>query len=237
MATKKIITRVCPKCGETFETHAYDVINGTLDTAIWEEVILGRIFDFICPACSHCFRSPYSMAYKDMEREYLVFLDMDEEDEAFNDMDQTGAEQTEENQKIDEQIKENRALFPTYRIRVVHDMMDFIEKIHIFSAGLNDKIITYLGYKIKDDVTVKMRKAKQPVQVHKALFDSLKGKEGEINFGLLSTSPKPIFVTTPTRDYEYLLKKSTLHQEFEEADGLYQIDEHWAAGIDKVLIS
>jgi hypothetical protein len=44
-------------------------------------------------------------------------------------------------------------------------------------------------------------------------------------------------VTTPTRDYEYLLKKSPIRQQFEEAEGLYLVDERWAAGIDKVLIA
>jgi hypothetical protein len=230
MATRKTIVKTCPSCRTFFSTEGYDVINATLDSTLKDEVIWGRIFDFTCPSCEHHFRSPYSLAYKEMEKEYIIFLDRDE---AGGDKD----EPINENRLIDDQIAETRELFPSYRIRVVHDMMDLIEKIHIFSAGLNDKIITYLSYKIKDDVTLKMRKAKQPIQVQKALFDSLKGKEGELNFGLLSNSPKPIFVTTPTRDYEYLLKKSPIRQEFEEVDGLYQIDERWAAGIEKVLIA
>ncbi|AFA49799.1 CpXC domain-containing protein [Acetobacterium woodii] len=230
MATKKTIMRTCPECGAYFNVEAYEMVNATLDQAIREEVIFGRIFDFTCPVCGHRFRSPYSTAYKEMEKEYIIFLDLDDATDNCDEM-------ISEEELIENQIKETQALFPTYRIRVVHDMMDLIEKIHIFSAGLNDKIITYLGYKIKDDVTLKMKTAKPPIQVNKALFDSLRGKEGQINFGLLSTSPKPIFVTTPTRDYEYLLKKSPLRHQFEEAEGLYQIDEGWAAGIDKVLIA
>ncbi|KNZ40252.1 CpXC domain-containing protein [Acetobacterium bakii] len=230
MAIKKTIIRECPECGAFFDTEAYEVINATLDLALRDEVIWGRIFDFTCPVCSHRFRSPYSMSYKEMEQEYIIFLDLGEAAEHSD-------EPTDENRLIENQIAEAREFFPTYRIRVVHDMMDLIEKIHIFSAGLNDKIVTYLGYKIKDDVTLKMKTAKPPIRVHKALFDSLKGKEGELNFGLLSSSPKPIFVTTPSRDYEYLLKKSPLRHQFDEAEGLYQIDESWAAGIDKVLIA
>jgi predicted RNA-binding Zn-ribbon protein involved in translation (DUF1610 family) len=230
MATRKTMIKTCPSCGAFFNTDAYEVINATLDLALTDEVIWGRIFDFTCPSCGQQFRSPYSMAYKEMEKEYIIFLDLDE-------VAGGGDEPMCENRTIEDQIAETRELFPSYRIRVVHDMMDLIEKIHIFSAGLNDKIVTYLGYKIKDDVTLKMKTAKPPIRVHKALFDSLKGKAGELNFGLLSTSPKPIFVTTPTRDYEYLLKKSPLRHQFEEAEGLYQIDESWAAGIDKVLIA
>jgi len=230
MAIKKTIIRVCPECGAFFDTGAYEVVSATLDKALREEVIFGRIFDFTCPVCSLRFRSPYSMVYKEMEKGYIIFLDMDDAAEDSN-------EPIREDSFIENQIAEARELFPTYRIRVVHDMMDLIEKIHIFSAGLNDKIISYLGYKIKDDITLKMKTAKQPIQVHKALFDSLNSKEWVINFGLLSTSPQPIFVTTPIRDYQYLLKKSPIRYEFEEADGLYQIDERWAAGIDKVLIA
>ncbi|AWW26885.1 CpXC domain-containing protein [Acetobacterium sp. KB-1] len=230
MATRKTIVKTCPSCGAFFNTEAYEVINATLDTALRDEVIWGRIFDFTCPSCTHHFRSPYSMAYKEMEKEYIIFLELDED---ARDED----ERISKSRITEDQIAETRELFPTYRIRVVHDMMDLIEKIHIFSAGLNDKIITYLGYKIKDDVTLKMKTAKPPIRINKALFDSIRGKEGEINFGLLSTSPKPIFVTTPTRDYEYLLKKSPIRQQFEEAEGLYLVDEGWAAGIDKVLIA
>ena len=230
MATRKTIVKTCPSCGAFFNTDAYEVINASLDLALRDEVIWGRIFDFTCPSCGQHFRSPYSMAYKEMEKEYIIFLDLDETAGDSN-------ESMREKRLIEDQIAETRELFPSYRIRVVHDMMDLIEKIHIFSAGLNDKIVTYLGHKIKDDVTLKMKTAKPPIRVHKALFDSLKGKEGEINFGLLSSSPKPIFVTTPTRDYEYLLKKSPLRHQFDEAEGLYQIDESWAAGIDKVLIA
>jgi hypothetical protein len=230
MATRKTIVKTCPSCGAFFNAEAYEVINATLDTALRDEVIWGRIFDFTCPSCTHHFRSPYSMAYKEMEKEYIIFLELDED---ARDED----ERISKSRITEDQIAETRELFPTYRIRVVHDMMDLIEKIHIFSAGLNDKIVTYLGHKIKDDITVKMKNAKPPIRVYKALFDSIKGKAGELNFGLLSSSPKPIFVTTPTRDYEYLLKKSPLRHQFEEAEGLYQIDEGWAAGIDKVLIA
>lgn len=230
MATRKTILKTCPSCGAFFNSDAYEVINASLDLALRDQVIWGKIFDFTCPACGQQFRSPYSMAYKEMEKEYIIFLDQEETAGYSNEIQS-------ESRLVAEQIAAIRELFPTYRIRVVHDMMDLIEKIHIFSAGLNDKIITYLGYKIKDDVTLKMKTAKPPIQVHKALFDSLKGKAGEINFGLLSTSSKPIFVTTPSRDYEYLLKKSPLRHQFDEAEGLYQIDERWAAGIDKVLIA
>lgn len=201
MATRKTILKTCPSCGAFFNSDAYEVINASLDLALRDQVIWGKIFDFTCPACGQQFRSPYSMAYKEMEKEYIIFLDQEETAGYSNEIQS-------ESRLVAEQIAAIRELFPTYRIRVVHDMMDLIEKIHIFSAGLNDKIITYLGYKIKDDVTLKMKTAKPPIQVHKALFDSLKGKAGEINFGLLSTSSKPIFVTTPSRDYEYLLKKA-----------------------------
>ncbi len=226
MAIKKTRVQTCPECGAFFDTEIYAVVNGTLDHEICKEVMRGRIFDFTCPICNHRFRSSYSMAYRDMEKEYVILLDIKDTEEGMS-----------EEGFIKHQIEETLELFPTYRIRVVNDMMDLIEKIYIFNTGLNDKIITYLGYKIKDDITVKTKNAKQSLQVHKALFDSLRGKEGVVNFGLLSTSPKPIFVSTPIKDYEYLLKKSPMRHKFDEADGLYQIDETWALGIDKALIA
>ncbi|WP_158577951.1 MULTISPECIES: CpXC domain-containing protein [Eubacterium] len=39
-------------------------------------------------------------------------------------------------------IRDAEALFPDYRIRVTKEMMDLLEKIHIFEVNLNDKIIT-----------------------------------------------------------------------------------------------
>lgn len=155
MATRKTILKTCPSCGAFFNSDAYEVINASLDLALRDQVIWGKIFDFTCPACGQQFRSPYSMAYKEMEKEYIIFLDQEETAGYSNEIQS-------ESRLVAEQIAAIRELFPTYRIRVVHDMMDLIEKIHIFSAGLNDKIITYLGYKIKDDVTLKMKTAKPP---------------------------------------------------------------------------
>ena len=39
------------------------------------------------------------------------------------------------------------------------------------------------------------------------------------------------------QDMMNLIEKISIRWKFEEAEGLYQIDEHWAAGIDKVLIA
>ncbi|KNZ40260.1 CpXC domain-containing protein [Acetobacterium bakii] len=226
MAMKKIVAQTCPNCGEYFDIEAFEVINVTLDTSLRDEVLNGRIFDFTCPECRYWFRNPYSMVYKDMEKEFTIILDL-KNNEALKT----------ENEAKEDLTRETLELFPTYRIRVVTDMTDFIEKIHIFSADLNDRVIAYLDHKIKRYMIAKMEKEKSPIQINRVVFDSLNGNEERVNFGVFGSSPTPIIMNMPLRDYEYLLKKSPLKESFKEQPGEYIVDKDWAEETDRPISS
>ncbi|HHV25654.1 MAG TPA: hypothetical protein GXX63_00480 [Tissierellia bacterium] len=210
--TTKIIERICPNCHETFKIKVYDNLNITSNVEMKSKVLNGSIFDFKCPNCGILFRSIYSIVYKDMEKKYIIFLNM-------------------KNKNYDKKIKKIEELYPEYKIRIVSDMMDLIEKIYIFEVKLNDKIITYLGYKIYEDMTRKLLDMKSPIKISKVLFDSFNPSKNQVNFGALNNVKKRIFISATYTDYKTLQNSPKYIQCFKENPGEYEIDQNWAKRI------
>lgn len=209
MAKTKTITIECPKCREAFEIKGYETINASLDEALKAKLMTGEIFLHTCPKCGESFGQPYSMTYQDMEREFFLVLDIGS----------INAEVV---------VEEAKEMFPGYKIRVDTDLMDFLEKVQIFEANLNDKIIVYLDNKIYEDVTCKLAQNQSPIQVQKILYDSFNIKQKKINFGAISNSVKPIFIGTPYGDYKQLANSPGLIPHFKEKPGEYKINRMWA---------
>lgn len=212
MAKTKTITIECPKCHEAFEIKGYDTINASLDEALKDKLIKTELFKHTCPECSETFSEPYSLRYQDMEKEYMLILDM-------------GGLDTEA------EAAEVLEMFPNYRIRIVKDVMDFLEKIHIFESNLNDKIITYLDYKIYEDVSKKLRAENSPIAIDKVLFGSFEFLKKKVVFGALNNAGKQIFIDTPFSDYKALANSPRLVPCFKEREGEYVIDKAWAEAL------
>ena len=212
MAKTKTITIECPKCHEAFEIKGYDTINASLDEALKDKLIKTELFKHTCPECSETFSEPYSLRYQDMEKEYMLILDM-------------GGLDTEA------EAAEVLEMFPNYRIRIVKDVMDLLEKIHIFESNLNDKIITYLDHKIYEDVSAKLRAENSPIAIDKVLFGSFEFQKKKVVFGALNNAGKQIFIDTPFADYKALANSPRLVPCFKEKEGEYVIDKAWAEAL------
>lgn len=212
MAKTKTVALSCPKCHHSFEIKGYEAINGSLDTALKKQLITGALFRHSCPACEAQFFTPYSLKYQDMEKAYAIILD-------------TG------NLDVEAEAAEVLELFPQYRIRVVKDMMDLLEKIHIFEANLNDKIIAYLDHKIHKDVCAKLKAQRAPIAVTKVLFGSLELQKQKLVFGALNNAGKQIFIDTPYADYKALANSPRFGESFKEHPGEYHIDGAWAQAL------
>ena len=210
--TTKIIERICPRCQKVFKTKAYGILNINLNLEIKPKVLNGSIFDFKCTNCGVLFRSPYSIVYEDMKKKYIIFLNM-------------------EDKNYDKKIEKLEELYPEYKIRIVSDMMDLIEKIYIFEVKLNDKIITYLSCKIYEDMTRKLSDMKSPIKISKVLFDSFNPSKNQVNFGALNNVQKRIFISATYTDYKTLQNSPKYIQCFRENPGEYKIDQNWAKRI------
>ena len=212
MAKTKTITIECPKCREAFEIKGYETINASLDEALKEKLIKTELFKHTCPECGETFSEPYSLKYQDMEKEYMVILDMGDIDTA----------------AMAEEVLE---MFPNYRIRIVKDVMDLLEKIHIFESNLNDKIITYLDHKIYEDVSAKLKAENSPIAIDKVLFGSFEFQKKKVVFGALNNAGKQIFIDTPFADYKALANSPRLAPCFKEKEGEYASDKAWAEAL------
>ena len=130
-----------------------------------------------------------------------------------------------------EYMEEVLEMFPNYRIRIVKDVMDLLEKIHIFESNLNDKIITYLDHKIYEDVSAKLRAENSPIAIDKVLFGSFEFQKKKVVFGALNNAGKQIFIDTPFADYKALANSPRLVPCFKEKEGEYVIDKAWAEAL------
>ncbi|MCB6570979.1 CpXC domain-containing protein [Eubacterium limosum] len=212
MAKTKQLYLECPECHKQIEIDGYHTINANLDTELRKQLISADVFCHVCPECGARFFQAYSLQYQDMEKKFILILDLGDTN-------------------LEEDIKTAQEIFSDYKIRVDNDMLEFMEKIHIFDANLNDKIIVYYDNKIKEDIAKKFLAQNPPIVVEKVLFDSFNLQKKTIVFGAVSNASKPIYINTPYHDYRNLANSPGLVSHFSEQPGEYRINSEWAKQI------
>ena len=118
----------CPSCHHEGDFELWDSINTALDPEMKEKVLNKSIFLYTCPSCGETFRLNYPTLYHQMEDLIMIYLVLESEVE-----------------KTCEIFCEKNALadFHTekYLNRIVTSANEPVEKIHIFDAGKDDRII------------------------------------------------------------------------------------------------
>ena len=126
MSSIKELQLKCSKCGEEFSINTYETVNITTDPELKKRVLTKDIFKVNCPKCGELHRINYPVIYADEEKKILVNL-------------------VTKQSKLDdlkdlENIKKINYL-SEYRCRLVVNMHEFIDKILVLDAGLNDKAV------------------------------------------------------------------------------------------------
>ncbi len=121
----------CPKCHQEHPFTTWDSVNVTLDPEKKEAVLNGSAFLFECPDCGEKTMINYRMLYHDMERNIMIqyAVSDDEAVEAYNSLTDNGPASMIGSLKSD------------YILRIVRTQNELCEKIRIFDAGLDDRII------------------------------------------------------------------------------------------------
>ena len=135
MSEKEIKRIKCPKCGALHDFEIWVRINTDLDPDLGKKVKSGELFRTTCPFCGQQIDVVYPCLYHEMENKVMIYYApgaqaMKDAAAAFDE----GAEE----------ISAKRGFDPTqrgYRNRVVGSLYDLQEKIAIFDAGLDDRII------------------------------------------------------------------------------------------------
>ena len=118
----------CPSCHYEGNFELWDSINTALDPEMKEKVLNQSIFLYTCPNCGETFRINYPILYHQMEDLIMIYLVPESEVE-----------------KTYEMFYGENALFDfrteKYLSRIVTSPNQLVEKIQIFDAGKDDRIM------------------------------------------------------------------------------------------------
>ena len=137
MSVKHTQQIACLKCKKKSDFEFYGSINTMLDPTLKQRVKNFDIFKFICPHCGSEQFVNYSFLYHQMEDKLMIFYCQDEEEVAkvrslYADDFDTALNAQGESETIDT---------TGYRRRIVIGADNLIEKIRIFDAGLDDRLV------------------------------------------------------------------------------------------------
>lgn len=137
MSVKHTQQIACLKCKKKSDFEFYGSINTMLDPTLKQRVKNFDIFKFICPHCGSEQFINYSFLYHQMEDKLMIFYCQDEEEVAkvrslYADDFDTALNAQGESETIDT---------TGYRRRIVIGADNLVEKIRIFDAGLDDRLV------------------------------------------------------------------------------------------------
>lgn len=133
MTTKKV---TCPKCGAESEIKVYKTVNPTTDPAYREQLLNGELLKFTCDKCGGVAQLRYPLLYNDMKNNFMVYYIPEIDRETLT----------------DEVLEREYGDLEGITRRLVPGYNELKEKIHIFEANLDDKVIEVVKAALKDVV-------------------------------------------------------------------------------------
>ena len=135
MSSKEIQRIVCPECGAEHDFEVWSRINTELDPSLKMRVKTGELFRTVCPSCGQPIDVVYPCLYHDMGEKFMIYYApgreaMEQAAGAFAE----GIDEAGEKRGFD-------AGEEGYRNRVVGSLYDLQEKIAVFDAGLDDRVV------------------------------------------------------------------------------------------------
>ena len=115
----------CPKCGKDIEFTLWQSINNEMSFAI-RDIISGKLFEIECKNCGLKTHVNYPILVNDMAHNVMIQY--------------TCPQGIEESEKA---LSSMRKMYPG-RLRIVTDQASLREKVAIFHAGLDDRVIELL---------------------------------------------------------------------------------------------
>ena len=116
----------CPECGHEQEFTIWRSLNVTLNPELKDPLIRGELTTFTCEACGETTHVVYGMLYHDMDQELMISLSRDD----VPPLDDLGPLQS----YLQDMMK-------SYRFRLVRTRNELVEKVRIFDAGLDDRVV------------------------------------------------------------------------------------------------
>ncbi|MBE5780971.1 MAG: hypothetical protein E7328_04035 [Clostridiales bacterium] len=115
----------CPHCGMENRMEKWESINTVLNPDAKEKLLTGELFTIHCEGCKKEFALLYDFLYHDMEQKLMVFCMGNEEEDPFLLLKKRTGEDCPEG----------------YEQRIVKDVRDLLEKVHLRTDGLDDRVM------------------------------------------------------------------------------------------------
>lgn len=132
MSQRREVSLTCPQCGKEHPFIIWNSINTTLDPEMKEAVKDRSAFRFVCPDCGAKTYVDYDLLYHQMEDRIMIhYARLNESAEQIYQM----------LTKDDPEDMVQDMLRNHYLIRIARSQNQLREKIAIFDAGLDDRII------------------------------------------------------------------------------------------------
>ena len=129
----------CSKCGEKSEITVYRSINIAENPELKEKIRNGSLFVWECPHCRQANLAKYECLYHDPQGKLMIWLIPSGE------LSPTQAQA----------ISNHTKAMGGYRLRLVKDVGEMMEKVLIFDAGLDDMAIEMCKYVTKMELVSK----------------------------------------------------------------------------------
>lgn len=130
MSLKSQALAVCQKCGKEHRVEIYKSINTATDPDLKARVLDGSLFLWECPDCGASNLVAYDCLYHDPQEKFMLWMLPFGEPE--------GPEK-------DAIMRQAKAM-GDYRLRIVSNAGDLMEKVLVFDAGLNDRCVELMKY-------------------------------------------------------------------------------------------
>lgn len=170
MSEREIQRIKCPKCGAEHDFEIWPRVNTDLDPVLKDKVKSGELFRTVCPSCGQPIDVVYPCLYHEMENRIMIYYAPGEKamQDALAAFDE-GLGTTEKERGFDAAKK-------GYRNRVVGSLYDLQEKIAIFEAGLDDRIVEICKVLIGSE----LQESRPDAVFDDLLFYQDKGGEGRL---------------------------------------------------------
>ena len=193
----------CSGCGANHQANVYPLINVSDNPDLKAKVLDGTLFVWECPVCGRANLARYTTLYHDPEQKLLILLsdgNPDNEQALVKAFAQSGETEG-------------------YTARLVNATGDLIEKVKIFEAGLDDRVIEMCKY-----VTCMEMGSEQALK-----FFRMDGADGDITLTYPHSRQMEMVNIgfNVYSDCERILRRNP--QMSEGSSGLVKVDQEWIA--------
>ncbi len=131
----------CPHCGEEQTAELYDAINIREAPDLKLRLLRNEVNHVVCPGCAYAFRVDKPLLYSDPARQLLIYL-----------IPLQGRNQAEGRREFTESLERLNQILPegvtAPEVHLVFTRTELVERIFLFDAGLNERLIEYIKYLI-----------------------------------------------------------------------------------------